>query len=125
MKFPPPGQKGIVASGPLTRRFASALGPRRSRHLLAQLGALVRALPVAKVSCSTKDCELRAEKVIPIGFESEQQAYLDFSDSALALRLYLPLLDQSGAKWSLVWWNPSEKDPIKEQILLFPGDCAR
>ncbi len=125
MKFPQAGQKGIVASGPLTKRFATSMGPRQTRHILAQLGKLVQVLPEAKVSCEGSGCLLTAEKNIPIAFEEERVAYLDFSNASLAMRLYLPELDQSGAKWSLVWWNPGEKNPIKEQILLFPGDCAR
>lgn len=92
---------------------------------MSQLGKLVQAVPRSEVNCSKGECELVAQKYIPILFENENSAYLDFSDFALAMRLYLPSLDQSGAKWSLTWWNAGEKNPIKEQILLFPGDCAR
>ena len=127
MKFPSAQEKKpIIASGPLVKRFESGLGARRAHQLLGRLGKLVAALPASEVVCQNEQgCVLKASQDIAIVNEEAKLAYLDFGNNALVMRLYLPALDKSGAKWSLVWWNASEKDPIKEQILLFPNDCGR
>lgn len=126
MKFPAPGAGPIVASGPLVKRFESALGRQSAHQLLKRLGKLVQSLPGAKVVCMDEEkCVLQAFEKIPVLRVDAESFALDFGNDAMEMQLQLPALNSSGAKWSLIWWNVGEKDPIKEQILLFPSDCGR
>lgn len=126
MKFPAEAGGPIVASGPLVKRFELALGRSSAHQLLKRLGKLVQSLPSAKAVCvAEENCVLEAFEKIPVRRVDADLFALDFGNDAMEMQLQLPALNSSGAKWSLIWWNIGEKDPIKEQILLFPSDCGR
>lgn len=124
LKFATDDKGPTIASGPLVKRFEQGLGRARAHQLLKRLGKVMKGLKTARVECEDGGgCSLVASEKIAV-VQEDERFELDFGSGPLVMRLVLPA-SQSGAKWSLMWWDVGEKDPIREQILLFPNDCER